>query len=198
MIARGTPRIGKKTDKSKIQWFHLECIFLSFQRSHWRSETITSLHDIENNNIFSEWEKMRVHDLVEKHKRSRVFPALGTTRSKSEFLLKLYVALVELDSRYISWTSGSLNISLPPCKLLAAGYFRHQRFESFQRQLTNFGFRKDYAESSADWCVYTRKDLIGLPKECLLNLSQGTIGSSLEIEAEADCLAAAKLLVRIR
>ena len=55
----------------RTKWYHLECIFKSFEKVNKETKTITSVDDIEGFEGLDEDVKSRVRELIEKHKVER-------------------------------------------------------------------------------------------------------------------------------
>ncbi|KAH9135269.1 hypothetical protein AeRB84_000418 [Aphanomyces euteiches] len=73
------------------------------------------------------------------------------------FLQTLITMLEEEDPSIISWGDGGTTIQIKEMNVFSASvlptYFRHANFPSFQRQLNNYGFRKQ-PRMKSKYCTY--------------------------------------------
>eukprot|EP00614_Pseudopedinella_elastica_P016911 CAMPEP_0172646332 /NCGR_PEP_ID=MMETSP1068-20121228/240184_1 /TAXON_ID=35684 /ORGANISM="Pseudopedinella elastica, Strain CCMP716" /LENGTH=625 /DNA_ID=CAMNT_0013460589 /DNA_START=230 /DNA_END=2107 /DNA_ORIENTATION=- len=95
--------------------------------------------------------------------QTRGRPADMQTRSNRshapKFLEKLHQMIQNEDNSAIEWSEGRIIMRDPKFlqEQLIPKYYRHSRFESFQRQLNNFGFQKIEGKGKLQSCVYAHE-----------------------------------------
>ena len=100
--------------------------------------------------------------------------AAGGGKKVASFLVQLLL-IVRDESPLVSMNgaAGELSIHDPVAlERKMSMYFRHSKFSSFLRQLTNFGFRKTSIGAFPSPCTYVHDALRGRPPEALLTLTR--------------------------
>eukprot|EP00630_Chrysocystis_fragilis_P005279 CAMPEP_0197391106 /NCGR_PEP_ID=MMETSP1165-20131217/2870_1 /TAXON_ID=284809 /ORGANISM="Chrysocystis fragilis, Strain CCMP3189" /LENGTH=312 /DNA_ID=CAMNT_0042916653 /DNA_START=127 /DNA_END=1065 /DNA_ORIENTATION=+ len=105
-----------------------------------------------------------------------------------DFVLKLLQMFRDVPE-FARWQTGTIILTAPRNAGdemdVLKNYFRSGKFTSFQRQLTNFGFRIAEGESNKHIRHYVNKHLVGKPASALLTLRRAGRGIPMDHIASA-------------